>query len=122
MTISECLGRLDALKHNTYTQEEKLAWLSQLDTIIDSQVIRSYDAAAPFFQGYGPDTPMDSVLLASGPFEALYLRFLEAQIDYHNGEYDRYNNAILLFNQAMESFSAHYLRQHKPEESGSFRY
>ena len=32
MKIIEAINRVDSLKHNTYTQSDKVAWLSQLST------------------------------------------------------------------------------------------
>lgn len=122
MTISEALSRVDGLKHNTYTREEKLGWLSQLDTMILQQVLCSQTPATAPCTSYGPDTDPNTVLLAESPFDEMYLRFMEAQMDYHNGEYSRYNNAILLFNRAFEAFTAHHLRNNPPEGLGRFQY
>jgi hypothetical protein len=44
----------------------------------------------------------------------MYLRWLEAMIDYHNSDDDRYNNAIILFNNAYDGYKKHYTRTHKP--------
>ena len=111
MTISEALRQLDGLKHNTYTREEKLGWLSQLDTMIYTQVLCSLTPQLPPFTGYDPDTPVEQALLVAAPFDQMYLRFLEAQIDYHNGEIEKYNNAITLFDSLYAAFRAHCVRQ-----------
>ena len=55
---------------------------------------------------------MDTELLVGPPFDSLYLRWLEAQIDYHNGEYDKFNAAILLFNTAWREFENYYRQTH----------
>ena len=40
-------------------------------------------------------------------------------IDYHNSDDDRYNNAIILFNNAYEGYKKHYTRTHMPRSSGN---
>ncbi len=119
MTIIEAINSLDALKFNTYTQPEKVDWLSRLDTMVKKQIIDTHEGGeAVSFQGYNADTPMETVLLVPAPYDEMYLRWMEAQIDYHNGEYDKYNNAIILFNSAFESYAAYYNQNHKPVSMG----
>lgn len=115
MTITEAISRADALKFNTYSREEKIKWLSELDGSIQKTVMDRYQggASAPFIP-YGAHTAEDTVLLVEPPFDSVYLRWLEAQIDYHNGEYDKYNASILLFNTAFEAFAHHYGATHMP--------
>jgi len=42
MTILEAIGRVDALRHNTFSQEEKIQWLSQVDGLVDQDLIRTH--------------------------------------------------------------------------------
>lgn len=119
MTINEAINRLDALKFNTYNQEDKVDWLSRLDTMVKNQVIDTHEGAeSVIFQGYTTDTPVETVLLVPAPHDEMYLRWMEAQIDYHNGEYDKYNNAIIMFNTSFEAYEAYYHRTHKPVSHG----
>ena len=119
MKVIEAINRLDALKFNTYTQEDKVEWLSRLDSMVKKQIIDNYEGAETVnFQGYTADTPMDTVLLVPSPHDEMYLRWMEAQIDYHNGEYDKYNNAIILFKAAFEDYAAYYTQTHRPVSRG----
>ncbi len=119
MTIKEAISRLDALKYNTYTGEEKIEWLSRLDGMIKSQILDAHEGAGDVtFDGYDESTDPDTALLVQPPYDEVYLRWMEAQIDYHNGEYDRYNASILLFNTEYEAYSAWYLRTHLPKRGG----
>lgn len=115
MTIMEAINRADALKFNTYSREEKIKWLSELDGSIQKTVIDRYEGAENIrFHPYDEHTPMQTVLLVGAPFDRVYLRWLEAQIDYHNGEYDKFNAAIRLYNTAFEVFADHYGATHMP--------
>lgn len=120
MTILEAISRVDALKFNTYSQGEKIRWLSELDGTIKKTVIdRHAGANAIAFAGYDENTDTATELLVSAPFDTVYLRWLEAQIDYHNGEYDKFNGAIILYNTAFEAFANYYRNTHMPLSQGS---
>lgn len=119
MKLIEAINRLDVLKFNTYNQSEKINWLSRLDSMVKKQIIDTHEGSeSVFFEEYTDDTPLDTVLLVPAPYDEVYLRWMEAQIDYHNGEYDKYNNAIIMFNTAFEAYAAYYNQQHKPVSRG----
>ena len=81
MTIHEAIVRLDALKHNTYSDAEKRRWLSQLDGIICNMVLDTHEGGpGEPFAPFTPDTPMATVLSAPEPYDEVYLRQLEQQI------------------------------------------
>ena len=115
MTIIEAINRIDSLIFNTYTQNDKTEWLSRLDSMVMRHIIDNHEGAESiYFSGYTADTPLETVLLAPAPYDEMYLKWLEAQIHYHNGEYDKYNNAILMYNTVFENYAAYYNRTHKP--------
>ena len=119
MTIREAITRLDALKFNTYTHEDKVGWLSRLDSAVKLQIIDNHDGANDIsFSGYDANTPDNTVLLVPAPFDEVYLRWMEAQIDYHNGEFDKFNNAIIMYNTAFDEYQKYYTRTHKPVQGG----
>lgn len=120
MTIIEAINRSDALKSNIYPQEDKVDWLSRLDWMIKKQIIDTHQGADGVpFAGYDENTDLHTVLLVPTPYDEIYLRWLEAQIDYHNGEIEKYNVAITMFNTAYEGFERYYNRTHMPISSGS---
>ena len=119
MTIAEVISKVDALKPNTYTPEDKIGWLSNLDARVKTQVIDAHEHHDHiYFYGYDDMTDQETELLVGSPFDEMYLRWLEAMIDYHNSDDDRYNNAIILFNNIYENFKRHYTRTHKPLSAG----
>lgn len=120
MTIAEAITKVDALKPNTYSIEDKLGWLSTLDTRVKTQVIDTHELDTPiYFYGYDDPEDLEIDLLVPAPYDEMYLRWLEAMIDYHNSEDDRYNNAIILFNNAYKGYKTHYTRTHMPKSNGS---
>ena len=119
MTIAEVISKVDALLPNTYTLEDKVDWLSNLDSRVKTQIIDTHKHKEHiFFYGYDSINDQETELLVHAPYDEMYLRWLEAQIHYHNSEDDRYNNAIILFNNAYEAYKNHYIRTHKPLNHG----
>lgn len=120
MKISEAISKVDALKPNTYTSEDKIDWLSTLDHRVKSQIIDTHKCNEPIsFYGYDGLLDQETELLVPAPFDEMYLRWLEAMIDYHNSDDDRYNNAIILFNNVYEGYKKHYTRTHMPLSKGN---
>ena len=119
MRISEAISKVDALKPNTYTPEDKVEWLSTLDGRVKSQIIDTHQCNEPiYFYGYDSIADQETELLVPAPYDEMYLRWLEAMIDYHNSDDDRYNNAIILFNNVYEGYKKHYTRTHMPISKG----
>ena len=115
MTIMDALYRIDELKPNSYSQTEKIKWLSSLDGVIKSEIIDTHEGGADVvFDGYGDDAALTTELLVPAPYDDIYLRWLEAQIDYSNGEYGKYNNSIAMYNTAYTAYANHYNRTHMP--------
>lgn len=115
MKISEAISKIDSLKHNTYTQSDKVAWLSRVDAMVKKLIIDTHEGADEVpFTGYDDTTDLETELLVPAPFDELYLRWLEAQIDYTNGEYGKYNNSVTMYNTAYTAYQNYYNRTHKP--------
>ena len=118
MTIIEAINRTDDIKPNIYDQVTKIGWLSQLDWKIKMLMDTFHGDDAAFFRGYDATTDLETKLLVSAPHDQIYLRWLEAQIDVSNGEIDRYNVSITLFNTEYQVFANDYSRNHLSKRSG----
>lgn len=120
MTIAEAINKVDALIPNTYAPEDKIQWLSALDSRVKTQIIDNHQQSDPvYFYGYNGMMDLETELLVKEPYDEMYLRWLEAQIHYHNSEDERYNNAIILFNNAYEGYKKYYTRTHMPLSQGN---
>ena len=120
MTIMDAIFRIGELKPNSYSQSEKIKWLSTLDGIIKTEIIDTHEGGEDIvFNGYDENTELATTLLVSAPYDDVYLRWLEAQIDYANGEYGKYNNSITAYNDAYSLFQRYYNRTHMPKGNKS---
>lgn len=116
MKILEAITKIDALKPNTYNQSEKIKWLSTLDGIVKKEIIDTHEGADGIvFNGYDDNVNLETEMLVSDPYSDVYLRYLEAQIDYANGEYGKYNNSMSMYNTAYSAFERFYNRTHMPK-------
>lgn len=110
MTLSQAIARLDALKPNTFTDAEKLRWLSALDGRIHAELIG--EGGEPF-RSYTERTPPETELAVPFPYDALYLHYLEMRVDYANEDYTKYNNSSAMFNESYAAFERYYNRTHR---------
>lgn len=122
MKIIEAIGRVDELKPNSYDVEHKIGWLSKLDLMIQNSVFNTHEGAPDkVFTGYPADVDVQTELLAPAPFDEMYIYWLKAQIDLAQGEYNRYNVEITMFNTEWQEYINHYNQHHMPKTAGSGR-
>lgn len=118
MTILEAINRLDTTKPNSYTQSEKVAWLSTLDGIIKNEIIDTHEGGENvIFEGYDDDTMLDTVLLVPAPYDDIYIRWLESRIDYAMGEHNKYNNSAIAYNMAFQAYARYYNSKNMPKHT-----
>ncbi len=112
MTVCEAITLTDGLVHNTYTRAEKLGWLQTLEGLIVTGILANRQGMEePEVPNFNQDTPGETPLLAPAPFDQVYLHYLAAQIHCCNGELERYNNAIALYQAAYDAFRNDYNRR-----------
>lgn len=115
MTIMEALHRIDTLKPNSYSNVEKVKWLSILDGIVKREIIDTHEGGEKVeFNGYTEENELTTELLVPAPYDDVYIHWLESQIDYTNGEYGKYANSMTMYNSSYSAFEKHYNRTHMP--------
>ena len=108
MTPNKAIEKVDRLKPNSYSEEDKMGWINELDGMVQRLVIQADDIKQYSF----PDD-MDKELLIPAPFDDCYTLFLEAKIDYYNREYANYNNSATMFEAQFSEYKKAYIREHK---------
>ena len=66
--------------------------------------------------GYKLPENENSVLLLDPPHDSCYRYYLQAMIDYENGEYNRYANTSQMFNAAWNDFVAWFAEKYRPAD------
>jgi len=108
VTPNKAIEIIDRLKPNSYSEEDKLRWINELDGNVQRLVIQSDEVIE-----YSYPEDMDKELLIPAPFDNLYELYLSAQIDYHNREYANYNNSATMFESQYIEYKKDYIRKHQ---------
>ena len=108
MTPNKAIEIVDKLKPNSYSEEDKLRWINELEGMAQKLVIQADDVKQLSY----PDD-MDKELLIPAPFDDCYTLFLEAKVDYYNKEIGNYNNSAMMFEAQYNEYKKAYIREHK---------
>lgn len=108
VTPNKVIESVDSIKPNSYDEETKLSWISELDGNVTRLVFQE-DSYTPY--SYPDD--MDKELLISSPFDSVYGLYLQAMIDYHNREFGNYNNSAAMFETRYNDYKKDYIRKHR---------
>lgn len=114
MTILDAIHLIDTLKPNTYSQVQKINWLSTLDGIVKREIIDTHEGGEDVSYEPYTENNITANLLIPAPYDDVYIRWLEAQIDYTNGEYTKYQNSMTMYNSAYSAYERYYNRTHMP--------
>lgn len=106
MTPNKAIEIVDRLKLNSYSDEDKLRWINELEGMVQRLVIQADEIRQ---LSYPED--MDRELLIPAPYDDCYTLFLEAKIDYYNREYANYNNSAMMFEAQFSEFKKDYIRK-----------
>ena len=122
MKIIEAIGIINELKPNAYSQDRKVEWLSTLDGMVQRLVYDTHECAPECrFEGYPNDTDPNTQLLVRG-HDQMYIHWLAAKMEFHLGEYAKYNNSMEMFTAEWNKFEAEYNSTHMPLTGGLGRF
>lgn len=117
-TIRNIISYVDAIKPNAFDEGVKVQWVNEVEGYIQTEVMML--ALADTVQ-YDPDVHMDTVLLVKPPHDKLYSLYLCALVDFANGEYDKYNNTMQMYNKFLGEYIKWYTRVFHPADGGCVR-
>ena len=120
MKLGEAIAKTDQMKPNGYTAEEKTRWLSELDGTLWDEALQWAEAGEKPELPYDYDRDLDRELAAADAYADLYIKYLFAQIDFHNGDFSRYNASAALYQAGYDSYTAHLRREKPPDRKGGF--
>lgn len=116
MTINELFTIADDVKPNAFTKDDLTRWLNEVEGMVQTRVLL---LAPEEIISYSYEEDKDKELLVSPPYDKLYLPYLEARIDYTNGEYNRYQNSMQLFNSFFSEFMNYFALRYRPADTHS---
>ncbi|MGM9601400.1 MAG: hypothetical protein ACI3W5_07435, partial [Faecousia sp.] len=114
-TFRNVIALVDGKKPNAFSEEQKFMWLSNLDGNIAADIFLVDIGDIRQLQYSYPDD-MDRDLLVGYPHDDVYEAWLSAMIDQENGEYDKYQNTMQIFNSRLSRFARWFGRTYEPAQ------
>ncbi len=114
MTLGKLLNWMDAACPSAYTQEQKAAWVSDLEAVIWTQIFLQ---PMGLWRPYTPEEDGRTRLLLPEGWRRIYTAWLGAMIDFANGEYNRYENSMSLYNGYIAELGAWYADAFAPAQN-----
>ena len=99
MKIQKLFSLTRKMRPTPLDDDMLLMWLNEIEGLIQVEVLlRAAADVSPYEVNQETGELPQADLLVPYPYDKLYLQYLVAQIDYFNGEYDRYQNTMQMFN------------------------
>lgn len=96
MTVNSLFDFVDMVKPNAFDNADKMRWLNQLEGELQTEVFLIKEPKL-----YERE---DETLHLRAPWDMLYEYYLTAMIDFWNGEYDKYNTTMQMYNDKYDAF------------------
>lgn len=117
-TFREIIELVDENEPNAFSEKQKFLWLSNLDGKIMADIFLVDIADIRTLQ-YNYPADLDRELMVKYPHDDIYEAWLSAMIDHENGEYNKYQNTMQLYNSRLSQFSRWFARTYAPAQ-GSY--
>lgn len=114
MTVSQVIQAVDEVKPNAFSNEEKTRWLNEVEGMVQTEVLLF---ASEEVITYSYEQDKDAELLVQPPHDKLYPAYLEACVDYANGEYEKYQNTMQMFNAFFGEFIRWFALTYSPADT-----
>lgn len=115
-TMNSVIEYIDGVKPNVYTDDDKYKWISTVDGLVSLEVHQDAEATT-----YKLPDEADKELLVKAPYDDIYGLYVAAMIDFHNKEYNNYNNSVLMFTDRLDAYKVWYIRNHPTCKAKNFR-
>ncbi len=113
-TLKQCIDEVDAVKPNAFDYATKTRWLNEIEGKVQTEVMLI--ASEDVLQYSYPEN-QDWELLVDPPYDMIYPAYLTARIDFANGEYERYQNTMQMFNDMYNDFVRWYVAIYAPADA-----
>lgn len=120
MTLEKLIENILTIKGQQFDNEIITSWINEIEGQVIDEVFNKAIGVNIEFVPYDYTTDMERKLYISDRFQDVYTNYIYSKIDFLNQETERYNNDVVMFNAAYESFSSWYLRNNKQKSIGYF--
>lgn len=116
MTVEKIMDSIKELKPSSFGAEFIMKTIEELDRKIFEEFLKerienpeNYDNRYPF------ENEKEELLLPE-IYANVYISYVMAQMDFFQGDYDRYNNEMLMYNTKLIEYYNWYTRTHQCKE------
>lgn len=117
-TIAQIIALVDETKPNAFSEGVKVRWIAELDGKIAVDVFLMHHSETAALCYTWPES-MNTEPLVPFPHDDIYALWLEAKIDYANGEYNKYQNTMESYNESYSNFRQWFVRTHRPAQGSA---
>lgn len=103
MKLREAIERVDEIKPNAFSSAVKTDWINALEGRIAADVLLLAPAEVKQLRYTYPED-QNTELLVDPPHDDIYTLWLAAKIDEANGEYNKYQNTMQIYNEHFGDF------------------
>lgn len=117
MTIQKLMEQIYETKPNGFAEQRLTDWLNEIESMIYTRILeRAKDGPAESVKAYDYPADAEQELLLPLPYTGIYLYYIYAQIDFANGDMNRYNNDVAMYNALYKDFADCYLHNHPHQD------
>lgn len=113
MKLKTILQLVDSIKPNAFDPEIKVQWLNECEGLVQTEIML---LAPEEVIEYTWAEDQETELLAGKPHHKIYWVYLAALIDFAHGEFDKYNNAVTVFNAYFAEYQRWYTDAYRPAD------
>jgi hypothetical protein len=113
MTLKQVIDHVDSLKPNAFTYDHKTRWINEIEGQVQTEV---FLFLPDNITQYTWESNQNTELFVKAPYDSIYDYYLQAQIDFHNGEYEKAQNSIAWFQDKYDAFKKWYVETYHPAD------
>ena len=116
MKLQEAVDITDDMKPNMMKRPLKFKYLTEIEQLIHQEIVMKHEHTEQQEEMpvYTEETDPETVLIVPDPYSMVYVYWLMSKIDIQNQEDARYNIDRAHFEQAYDTMSDWYTRNHMP--------
>jgi len=118
MTLGEVIEYVGDIKPHAFPETALTRWVNECEGMVAAEVLLFASEEVPVYEW-----PLcrDWELLAQPPHDKIYPAYLTAKIDFANGEYNRYQNTMQMFNAFYGEFMRWFASVYRPADWHAYK-
>ena len=113
-TLKGVIDYVDEIKPNAFSNAAKTQWINECEGLVQTEVLLR---ASEEILAYSYDADQNKTLLTAPPHDKIYWAYLTAMIDFANGEYNKYQNTMQMFNSFFGEFMRWFALNYRPADT-----